>query len=413
MYHAPMPYDYNDLLRRRKLAEMEKKIKEMKIPRTEDKTKVKRPITKDKTKDIVKIAKQIIDVLPESTEERKKKGDTSTPTARFKLPAEFYSAHKQYIEEFNINHPDVTPTDILAAEASQAAYIENSDVMTEYVENVSSLGKKGFQYSPKHSNEYMSTFVNSQKEAIVAYRGTVTWVGEDGRANLANTLKVTKAKQFITDSTGAEVRTGKAQLIDTMENNILADNLKVIMTTGHSQGGFNASEAQKNKFTDATVRNFNPAPGGSVAAENGKVFVTPNDAVSIGSKSRQSLFNDMNLITVKSIENTPLNRLTGGHMQGNFAADTPGLLEVNPGFEMTDTNLLKPPSKNVITEEPEIEIKPPAIDTPKFNFPDRIDEFGSLEDTIKPEGKASSKSTPRVSEIIGLVWQLDWEQALL
>ena len=47
----------------------------------------------------------------------------------------------------------------------------------------------------------------------VAYRGTQTWIGEDGRANISNTLGITKIRHAIHDQFNVDLRTKKAKII--------------------------------------------------------------------------------------------------------------------------------------------------------------------------------------------------------
>ena len=122
------------------------------------------------------------------------------------------------------DHPNTTSQDINAAEMSQVTYIKDPNEQTEYIEKVSSLGDTGWRLDndPKTSNEYMKTFIKENGDVAVAYRGTQTWVGQDGRANVANTVQLTKAKQLVKDTFNVELRTKKAQVLkDTNEYIIL------------------------------------------------------------------------------------------------------------------------------------------------------------------------------------------------
>ena len=85
-------------------------------------------------------------------------------------------AHLDSIKKFK-EHPDVTDRDIFAGELAQAAYINNPDVMADYIDNVSTIGKQGYTYDsdPEVSNKYVKTFVNPKTgDVAVAYRGTAT-----------------------------------------------------------------------------------------------------------------------------------------------------------------------------------------------------------------------------------------------
>ena len=124
---------------------------------------------------------------------------------------------------------------------SQATYISNENVLNEYISGVSSIENQGWKLDtdPQTQNEYMKTFVNETTgDVAVAYRGTVTWIGEDGRANLANTLKLTKARQAIKDQTSIDLRTSKASILQKTNEYIKQKYPgRVTLTSGHSQGG--------------------------------------------------------------------------------------------------------------------------------------------------------------------------------
>jgi hypothetical protein len=104
-----------------------------------------------------------------------------------RLPKSVYEDHFRFLRDFNESHPDVTAEDILAAEMSNTSYIADSELRAEYIERVSSISENGWRLADeKYQNKYMSTFVNKEGKVAIAYRGTVDWIGEDGRANVAN-----------------------------------------------------------------------------------------------------------------------------------------------------------------------------------------------------------------------------------
>ena len=85
-------------------------------------------------------------------------------------------AHLDSIKKFK-EHPDVTDRDIFAGELAQAAYINDPNVMADYIDNVSTIGKQGYTFDsdPEVSNKYVKTFVNPKTgDVAVAYRGTAT-----------------------------------------------------------------------------------------------------------------------------------------------------------------------------------------------------------------------------------------------
>ena len=91
-----------------------------------------------------------------------------------------------------MEEPNTRPQDIVSAEMSQAAYIDhikNPDIMEDFVNRVSSLKEQGWKLhsDSKTHNEYTKTFVHAETGKVaVAYRGTQTWIGQDGRANISN-----------------------------------------------------------------------------------------------------------------------------------------------------------------------------------------------------------------------------------
>lgn len=231
--------------------------------------------------------------------------------------------HDDYIKAFNKNNPNVRDIDILAAEMSQATYISDENILNEYLEGVSSIDKQGWRLDsdPRTQNEYMKTFVNETTgDVAVAYRGTVTWIGEDGRANLANTLNVTKIRQMVKDRYDVDLRTVKASTLQETNEYIQQKYPgRVILTAGHSQGGHDSTQSKKVYFPEAESIVFQPAPGGEVTTSEGRMFSTPNDLVSIKGKWRAAFNPNMDMNIVKSIDQTLLNTLSGGHSLTNQA----------------------------------------------------------------------------------------------
>ena len=160
-------------------------------------------------------------------------------------------AHLNDIAAFK-EHPITRPQDIISAEMSQAAYIDDiksPDIMEDFINRVSSLKEQGWKLHPdsKTHNEYTKTFVHAETGKVaVAYRGTQTWIGQDGRANISNTLGITKVRQSIHDQFDVDLRTKKAKIIhDT--NTYIKENYgeKVTITTGHSHGSRDSTQAKK------------------------------------------------------------------------------------------------------------------------------------------------------------------------
>ena len=231
-----------------------------------------------------------------------------------------------YIKKFKEHH-ETTPQDILAAEMSQSSYIKDPDILNDYIQRVSSISEQGYilHPDPKTRNEYMKTYLNEKTgELAVSYRGTQTWVGQDGRANLANTLKLTKLRQTFKDQFDVDLRTKKAKILQETNEYIEASyGEKVKITTGHSQGSHDSTQAKRNFFKNAQSIVFEPAPGGEVKTHEGKMFTTPNDIVSQQGKIKAKFNSDYQMIVTQSTDKSWLNRATGGHMLDNQAAAVP------------------------------------------------------------------------------------------
>ena len=236
--------------------------------------------------------------------------------------------HENYIKRFKEHH-NTTPEDIMAAEMSQSTYIKDQDIMHDYINRVSKISEQGYTLhpDPKTHNEYMKTFLNKETGKIaVAYRGTQTWIGQDGRANVANTVQLTKFRQMVSDHANVDMRTNKAKILQETYEYIKSNyGDKVSLTTGHSQGSHDSTQAKRNFFNEAKSVVFQPAPGGEVRLDEGKMFTTPNDIVSMQGKLKAKLtmgqLYKMNY--TQSTDTSVLNRLTGGHMLDNQAAAVP------------------------------------------------------------------------------------------
>ena len=255
---------------------------------------------------------------------------------------ELRQEHLNYIKSFS-QHPDFRNIDKTAAQFSNAAYLENSEVINEYLNELTDLGEQGWKLSPepRASNEWIKTFVNENGDVAVSMR-TSTWFGDDGVANIFNTTGGTEARQMINDGLHVDVRTRKARLMDDTYKFIkdtYGGNVK--FTTGHSQAGFDSAYSQREFFPEAEVINFNPAPKGVVPRDIGRSWVTPNDVVSLSGKLKKITNpNQYDVHTVKSTANTPLNRLTGGHMIDNFVDE----FATNAVEPIETTPLLENPS---------------------------------------------------------------------
>ena len=231
-------------------------------------------------------------------------------------------AHLDSIKKFR-EHPDVTDRDIFAGELAQAAYINDPDVMADYIDNVSTK-MKGYTFDsdPNVSNKYVKTFVNPKTgDVAVAYRGTVDWVGQDGAANITNTVGLTKFRQMVADELNVDVRSDKAKLLKTTNENILKKYPgKVSLTAGHSQGGHDATQSKKTYFKEAESIVFMPAPGGEVKKGEGRMWTTPNDIVSLKGKT-YSMFSQN--FDMKHISSTVGDGPISSHLSDNFAPTVP------------------------------------------------------------------------------------------
>ena len=140
------------------------------------------------------------------------------------------------------------------------------------------------------------------------------------------TLQLTKFRQMMSDHANVDLRTKKAKILQET-NEYIKSNYgdKVSLTTGHSQGSHDSTQAKRNFFNKAKSVVFQPAPGGEVRLDEGKMFTTPNDIVSMQGKLKAKLtmgqMYKMNY--TQSTDTSVLNRLTGGHMLDNQAAAVP------------------------------------------------------------------------------------------
>ena len=269
-----------------------------------------------------------VDALIDNVLQQQRRNDDGP---RLRLPKEMYKLHSAFLQDFNLQHPDVSPEDILAAEISTATYIEDPAMLDEYINNVSSIRKKGYILDPdeRMSNEYMKTFLNPKTgNRLVAYRGTVNWTGQDGIANVSNTLGTTLLRQRIKENTGVDFRFKKAKLVRETNEYIASKGAdRVVLTSGHSQGAFEGVQGGEDFFTSARIITFNPAPGGHVSESRGKSFVTPNDYVSVAAKTLSEVAGSSmaKVVTVNSRAPTSFSSIvSGGHgMAGSFAAPKP------------------------------------------------------------------------------------------
>eukprot|EP00966_Prymnesium_polylepis_P044654 1034637-Prymnesium_polylepis.1 len=259
---------------------------------------------------------------------------------------------------------------------SQTTYIKDPNAQREYINDISSLGERGWRLDtdPKTSNEYMKTFINENGDVAVAYRGTQTWVGQDGRANVANTVQLTKARQLIKDKLDVDLRTKKAQILKETNDyikNKYGDRVK--LTTGHSQGAHDSTQAKRTFFKKAQSVVFQPAPGGEVQTHEGKMFTTPHDVVSAKGKIKSYILDDTYMMnTVKSTDPSLINKLTVGHMLDNMAPPAP--------LENATTEIEMQPLERAAVTEP----LPKAQPTVASEAPGR-----SVGSTLKNYGKAA------------------------
>jgi len=229
--------------------------------------------------------------------------------------------HLDFVKTFR-DHPNFTPMDQTAAVFSNASYLDGADDINNYLKSV---GEENWRLTTdeKMNNEWMKTFINNDGEIAVAYRGTVSWLKYDGIANLSNTVQTTELRQAIADTTQIDIRTRKARVIEET-NTYIADmhKDKVVLTTGHSQGGRDSNQARLSHFDSAETINFDPAPRGGVPKKYGKSWATNTDIVSTGAKI-QGAVNPFKyeVNTVKSIENSLVNNFTSGHSVGNFTQE--------------------------------------------------------------------------------------------
>ena len=88
-----------------------------------------------------------------------------------KLPSKIYQQHQQFLQEFR-DHPETTNLDIAAAEMSQATYIDDSMLRQEFIENVSTLGRQGWELDrdARVANDYAKILATRVRRAGCLYR---------------------------------------------------------------------------------------------------------------------------------------------------------------------------------------------------------------------------------------------------
>lgn len=260
---------------------------------------------------------------------------------------------------------------------SQTTYIKDRNAQQEYINEISTLGKRGWRLDTdaNTSNEYMKTFINENGDVAVAYRGTQTWVGEDGRANVANTVQLTKARQLIKDKLDVDLRTKKAQIIKQTNDyikNKYGDRVK--LTTGHSQGAHDSTQAKRAFFNKASSVVFHPAPGGEVQTHEGKMFTTPHDVVSTKGKIKSYILTDSYMMNVvQSTDPSLLNKVTAGHMLDNMAPPAP-FENATREIEMQSLPKVEAGAESLVTEP---------------GFVTEIPRSVSLGSTVKNYGKSA------------------------
>ena len=157
------------------------------------------------------------------------------------------------------------------------------------------------------------------------------------------TLQLTKFRQMMSDHANVDLRTKKAKILQET-NEYIKSNYgdKVSLTTGHSQGSHDSTQAKRNFFNKAKSVVFQPAPGGEVRLDEGKMFTTPNDIVSMQGKLKAKLtmgqMYKMNY--TQSTDTSVLNRLTGGHMLDNQAAAVPSAVGESAPLANDNVNVI-------------------------------------------------------------------------
>ncbi len=309
---------------------------------------------------------------PQPKTEKKRSAAPSTPKY---ISDQQRALYNDRIKAFT-KHPNTTANDIDAAAMSQTTYIKDVRAQNEYINEISSLGERGWRLDtdPQTTNEYMKTFINENGDVAVAYRGTQTWVGQDGRANVANTVQLTKARQLIKDKLNVDLRTKKAQIVKDTNDYIKSKyGDRVKLTTGHSQGAHDSTQAKRTFFKKAQSVVFQPAPGGEVQTHEGKMFTTPHDIVSAKGKIKSYILDDTYMMnTVKSTDPSLINKLTVGHMLDNMAPPAP--------LENATTEIEMQPLERAAVTEP----LPKAQPTVASEAPGR-----SVGSTLKNYGKAA------------------------
>jgi hypothetical protein len=279
--------------------------------------------------------------------------DTNNKKTQINTKFTFFSEklrqeHLNYVKSFE-NHPNFKPIDKIVAQLSSAAYLEDTGAMHEYLTELTDLNEKGWELhkDPKTHSEWQKTFRNKNTgDIIIASKGTVSWLKDDGIANISNTIGTTKFRQQLNENLDVDIRLRKARIIDDT-NTYINEKYggKVKFLGGHSQGSFDAVQAQKSHFKNAEVITFNPAPSGTPLKHIGRSFATPNDVVSLSNKFKAIVNPDQYAVhIVRSTDTSIANRLTGGHSIQNFASNPPNTVisEATPLLSHTEhSNLPK------------------------------------------------------------------------
>ena len=229
--------------------------------------------------------------------------------------------HLNFIKTLE-NHPNFQPIDKVAAHFASAAYLPEDEIPA-YLEEMGLADEWKLHPDENTHNEWIKSFVNEEGEIIIAGRGTYTWGGQDGIANISNTVGTTEIRQRLVDNTDIDIRTTKARAIDNTHKYIQSNyGEEVLAISGHSQSSYDAVRAQKLYHPNSETIVFNPAPNGIPLKSQGRAYATPNDVVSLTNKLKAKLDPvNYEVNIVKSIDKSALNIGTAGHSITNFTMD--------------------------------------------------------------------------------------------
>lgn len=274
VWHAPKSYDFAENSRKRREAELLRKIEEMKAASksiSNAKTAIKKTTTdlvddaEKSQQNISDIAKKVIDLLPEPSAEQKatRKKNRDDMKGRMFLP----------VQRPSPNTSELSDTEIGKARILKAGSIAHDTSMLQAQEYLDSDPRtKGWKIDTELSNRDRLVLTND-KEVKISFRGTKWRNPQDALTNTSNALRQ--------DMLAPQNRQGS----DVIERIVEKYGVKPSEILGYSKGGNSALIIGDYHEIPATV--FNPAIGPNQIRSTSKVphtvINTVDDPISVGS----------------------------------------------------------------------------------------------------------------------------------